>query len=530
MWPVYLVFRARRLKASPPPPRVLSISARRRASYDLRQQAANTYLVRGAPQQPCNPDETDYPNKIGNYSKGLPHDEFGEVDLKAYNSLLSALSSGDPADFERVPLCGPAPLSNPQAGLAFDIEGADSHLLVSPPAPGVASAWRAAEAVELYWQALLRDVPFSQYDAHPVAQAAAEELSVLEGFQGPRDPRTGRVTAGTLFRGFTPGDRIGPYVSQFLYPSFSYGAARVVQRFQTTLALGDGGSEFLTYFAPWLACQNGELPVHLNRYDPVPRYLRSGRDLGEYVHVDALYEAYFNACIILSEMRAPFSPTNPYRNSKTQCGFATFGLPHVKTLLAEVSTRALKAVWYQKWFVHRTVRPEAYGGLVHQTMAGRRAYPVYPTVMGSDAVRRVFSQNGTYLLPHAFPEGCPQHPSYGQGHGAVAGACVTILKAFFDESWAMPKPVAPSDDGLSLQAYAGADAEAITVGGELNKLASNIALGRNHAAVHWRSDFESSVRLGEQVAISVLRDQRHTYNEAFGGFMFTTFDGQKAAV
>ena len=167
---------------------------------------------------------------------------------------------------------------------------------------------------------------------------------------------------------------------------------------------------------------------------------------------------------------------------------------------------------------------------MHQTMMGSRAYPVYPTVMGSEAVRRVFSQNGTYSLPHAFPEGCPQHPSYGQGHGAVAGACVTILKAFFDESWAMPNPVAPSDDGLSLQRYAGADAGAITVGGELNKLASNIALGRNHAAVHWRSDFESSVRLGEQVAISVLRDQRHTYNEAFAGFRFTTFDGRKAAV
>lgn len=147
------------LKASP---RVPSSSVRGRASHNLRQQAADAYLVQGAPQEPCNPDETDYPNKIGNYSKGLPHNEFGEVDLKAYNSLLSALSSGDPSDFERVTLCGPVPLANPQAGLAFDIEGADSHLLVTPPAPGVASAWRAAEAVELYWQALLRDIPFSQ--------------------------------------------------------------------------------------------------------------------------------------------------------------------------------------------------------------------------------------------------------------------------------------------------------------------------------------------------------------------------------
>ena len=444
--------------------------------------------------------------------------------------MLSALSSGDPSDFERLTLGGSVPLSNPQSGLAFDIEGADSHQLVSPPAPGVASAWRAAEAVELYWQALLRDVPFSQYGTHPLAQTAAEELSGLQGFQGPRDARTGLVTGGTLFRGFTPGDRIGPYISQFLYPAFSYGAAHVVQRFRTTLALDAGGANYLTDLPSWLACQNGEPPVHPNRYDPTPRYMRSGRDIGEYVHVDALYEAYFNACLILSEIKAPFSPTNPYRNSKTQSGFGTFGLPHVKTLLAEVSTRALKAIFYQKWFVHRTLRPEAYGGLVHQTMGRGRAYPVYPTVMGSEAVRRVFSQNGAYLLPHAFPEGCPQHPSYGQAHGTLAGACVTILKAFFDETWAMPNPVAPSDDGLTLQPYVGADAGAITVGGELNKLASNIGLGRNHAAVHWRSDFESSARLGEQVAISVLQDQKYTYNEAFAGFMFTAFDGQKVNI
>jgi len=40
----------------------------------------------------------------------------------------------------------------------------------------------------------------------------------------------------------------------------------------------------------------------------------------------------------------------------------TFGGPHVLSLLAEVSNRALKAVWFHKWYVHRTLRPEAYGG------------------------------------------------------------------------------------------------------------------------------------------------------------------------
>lgn len=80
-----------------------------------------------------------------------------------------------------------------------------------------------------------------------------------------------------------------------------------------------------------------------------------------------------------------------------------------------------------------------------------------------------------------------------------------------------------SDDGQSLVPYMGSDAGQITVGGELNKLANNVAMGRDMAGVHWRSDAEQALRLGEKVTISILRDQRHTYNEPFSGFTFTKF-------
>ncbi len=68
------------------------------------------------------------------------------------------------------------------------------------------------------------------------------------------------------------------------------------------------------------------------------------------------------------------------------------------------------------------------------------------------------------------------------------------------------------------------------MGGELNKLASNIATGRNIAGVHWRSDATSSLALGEAVAISMLRDMRGTYNEPFNGFSLTKFDGTTITV
>ena len=50
---------------------------------------------------------------------------------------------------------------------------------------------------------------------------------------------------------------------------------------------------------------------------------------------------------------------------------------------------------------------------------------------------------GTYLLPMEFAEGSPIHPSYGAGHATVAGACATVLKAFFPEDQVILDAVVP---------------------------------------------------------------------------------------
>src|SRR5262249_44135759 len=156
----------------------------------------------------------------GNFSKGLPHNQLGEVDPNAYQVFLQALSSGNPADFESIPMGCPDPtirqkLVDPQSGLAFDLEGADSHAMAIPPAPVFSSAEEAGEMVENYWMALTRDIPFSDYASNPVAQAAAADISALSDFRGPKS--AGAVTAQTLFRGLTPGDLAGPYMSQFMW-------------------------------------------------------------------------------------------------------------------------------------------------------------------------------------------------------------------------------------------------------------------------------------------------------------------------
>jgi hypothetical protein len=111
---------------------------------------------------------------------------------------------------------------------------------------------------------------------------------------------------------------------------------------------------------------------------------------------------------------------------------------------------------------------------------------------------------------------------------------VTILKTWFKESTRLIDlgitPLQPADDGLSLVPYTGSDAGDLTVGGELNKIASNVGIGRNIAGVHWRSDATESLKLGEAVAISILRDQKETYNETFNGFSLTKFNGETITV
>jgi len=497
--------------------------SRRARSYRIRHRAAIEERRIPTPRQISNGDETRYPNFIGNFSQGLPHNSIGEVEEAAYQALLTAVDTGNPSDFANIPLGGNTKLADPQGGLAFDLEGTDSGQLTSPPSPRLASAERAGEMVENYWMALARDVPFSQYGAEPITAAAIVELNQLSHFAGPKV--NGKITAATLFRGVNPGEQIGPYLSQFFLLPVTFGNLSVAQKFNAYVPDVD----YLTNFASWLAVQNGQGPFPANSTSGTS-YIKNGRDLGAFTHADISFQAYLFAAQWLLTHGAPLNPGNPYLSIKNQSGGFTFGSQYITDLLGEVCNRAFKAVFYQKWFVHRALRPMAYGGLVHNTITGVANYPLNREVLNSEAVSQVFSKYGTYLLPTAFPEGNPQHPSYPEAHGVVAGACVTALKAFFNETFVLPSPVVASDDGQTLVPYAGADAGQITVGGELNKLADNVALGREIAAVHWRSDAQQSLLLGEAVTISILRDQRPIYNEPFSGFTFTKFDGTTITV
>jgi hypothetical protein len=501
----------------------LNPNQRRNRAFQIRHDQAQDN--RGAVDpavQPTNGDEEALLNRIGNYSKGLPHNSDGEVALAAYNTLRAALSSGDALDFENITLGGSRKLTNPQGGFAFEMEGGDGPSFVIPAPPSFSSRETAAEIAENYWMARLRDVPFSDYPSSPIADAAAADLNRFGADAKVAKNANGRVTPRLLFRGLTPGDADGPYLSQFFYLPCPFGANDINQRTFSPVA----DLNYLTNFADFVAVQNGG-PSGPQALESIATYMRNGRAIGEWVHIDVLFQAYFMAFLVLASMNAPLDAGNPYANSRTQIGFATFGGPHIATVLCEVSTRALHATWYQKWFAHRRLRPEAYAGAVHARLyrgGSAERFPVHEEILSSlGNANRLggFLPSGNALLPQAFPEGSPTHPAYTAGHATVAGACTTILKAFFDESWVIPRPVQPSADGLSLLPLN----NALTVGGELNKIASNVALGRNIAGVHWRSDATQSLLLGERIAIQLLREHNQTFNEPLRGMSLTKFDG-----
>ena len=396
-------------------------------------------------------------------------------------------------------------LNGPQGGLAFYLGCPDCSQFGVPPAPALASEDYATELVELYWASLLRDVAFTHYSSDPVAVAAANELSSMASYKGPRDA-SHKVTPDLLFRGGYSGETIGPYISQLLLKDTALGALPIVQKYTTSKK----NINYMTDPTTFQQVQNG-VSTGLQLQPDLPVYMHDGRGLAAYTHVDVLFEAYFIAYLVLNSINTPLNPGNPYNTSKTQNGFGTLGQPDIAATLAAVAREAINAVWYQKWYVHLRHRPESGGAIVYLQKIGERNQiqgHVSPTVLNSQAVQTSFTTNNSYFLSQAFPEGSPTHPAYPTGHGAVAGACITVLKFFYDGGFFIPNPQIPSSDGTMLGNYTGTGAGQLSVNGELHKLANNISFGHGiHAGIHWRSDTDTSIQLGEAVALRYLQDR-----------------------
>ena len=360
---------------------------------------------------------------IASFTKALPHGWTGEADAEAYDALRAALnrdgdlkprSFEDRGTFDAVSLGGERLLANPEAALSFDITGFDSHDVYHRPAPAFASAETAAEMVELYWQALLRDVPFAAYEDHRGAQAVAAELDGLDGYAGPG--ADDGLDPSALLRGAEPGYTVGPHVSQFLYKY----VPRDCQTADKRVPIATPGVDYLADYEDWLAVQNSGNPYDGSFreaesfvYDPEleERYIVTGRDLATYCHRSVPHGVYLDAGVLLNDgIPLPDGVQN---------GNVDFVRDEVTPGIPGVNLPVQHTAWVHKWVVHRRLHPEEYGGRVHHT--GREdglTYPVPGTLLDSTAVAATHREFGSDLLPQAYPVGCPTHPSFPAGHAA----------------------------------------------------------------------------------------------------------------
>ena len=581
-----------------------SQKSREEASFETRVAAAELAKARGSTPGFSNGEELSLrdadgkPSLIASFTKGLAHaDDTSIIDPADFITFVRASNSGSEVEIAMQPL-GPemttpdgkpiwrSPLANKlelevrgwenqSAGLSFDLEGPDAQSVAMPPAPLLTSPEATAELAELYLMALAREIPFTAFDDPKFKEFfdfALGELNSLEWFsEGPlvtdteeeARRRRGPFTVDSIFRGILPGSEIGPYISQYLVigtpqlGSAMVGVKKLVSpnagdEFEGVVKYGSitlsqkvriatEGRDFMVDPKIFLDVQDAADFRGFETYEKGARLITTLRDLATWVHFDALYEAYLNACLILLAQGVPFDPNLPFQmpdKIDKQDVFVNFGSAHILSLVCEVATRALKAVRYQKFLVHRRLRPEAAGGLVHanKTMGAfpeldklvKDLGPILEKVgkanLAQNKADAIFGVEPaeTFFLPQAFAEGSPFHPSYGSGHATVAGACVTVLKAFFDAGTVIEDvfQVNPYTSKLEKAPFTGT----LTVEGELNKLADNVSVGRDVAGVHWFSDQFESLLLGEEIAIGILEEQKLTFGENFF-FTLPKFDG-----
>lgn len=549
-----------------PHPRIIELEEKRTAAA-IR---AGEEEARAFPHQ-TNGDEELYADQAfaGNFSKTLPHDPVtGLVEPSAYRALLSALRTGTLASFDMVPRGGPGALAGPLSPLMFQMEGKDSPSALSKIVPlSVASAGGAAEMVEVYWEAYLRDVPFIDYDSNPLVALAVADMNKLSAYDGPKP-----VTPQNLFRYPFIGCTDGPYVSQVLYQTHKLDGADYVPKINSRLQVADPvtgtvltttpGVDYMTNLAEYVAVENGSPftapndPPN-NSIDANAHFVRSARDLGSLAASDSIFSIYFRTAILLQNLRIPTDPNIPYNLdvNKRINGFNTFSTAWLFSLIGRVPETEAGA-FFQKWYVHRKARPEAQANLVDGILTGRLTLKpsMHPDLLNSSVLPLIFERNrqlnvkrgvaspaGSYFCPQELNGGSPTHPSSPAGHAFTAGACVTMLKAFFDlgkpgslRPWPttapapFQRPSIASADGLTLVPTG---ETGLTVLGELNKLAANVSEGRNMSGIHWRvSDNMLGMMLGEDVAIYLLNETAALYPEQFAGFTLTKFDGSTVLV
>ncbi|MBT9312174.1 phosphatidic acid phosphatase [Leptothoe kymatousa TAU-MAC 1615] len=538
---------------------------RRRAANEIRREvgksASDEFIVTVPPD---NGDEKRYEDigftGFASFTKALKHNATnGFVEPYSFKSLLKAIDEGTQAEFNNVKLGGGERLlANPLNAESFQLIGNDSNGARMAAAPRFDSRNTAVDMVERYWMALCRDIRFDQYENSELIKAACADLNNL-GFE---QEFGFACTPQTIFRGPYAGCADGPHVSQFLLQDVQFGNQTIRQRQRYPKA----GLDYMTDLDTWNQVNNGDSNPSGSDILEGERYISTLRDAGQWVHLDFPHQSGLWSTIMLLSQNAAITDASPYANGdiKTSYAFGSLGGPDITIQSGLAGVYGLKHAWFQKWCVHRRLRPEVYAqrlelfrrGILGSSPNTPFSDEKFVSLFGAGAdvwrtttvldyvlehnkqqniAQKRGDQAGTWLLPMGFPEGSPTHPAYPGGHSVFIAAAATVAKAFFKDG-PFPCPKVPVDGGEHL----GDCYDSLTIHGELNKLIANVTLFRDGAGMHWRTDgttFGSKTivetggnLLGEKLAVSMLRDSKATYAEEVGQFQFQGIGGNTIQV
>lgn len=382
-----------------------------------------------------------------------------------------------------------------------------------PPAPDPTGVCNAGEMIDLYAMEQLRDVPFSEYPSEPVGdgtghRAVDRTLADLE-----RDLET--IVEGIGESWWYNTDRLfveadtdaldwGPYLSQYLLHEIQMGSLPISQRYLSY----EAGVDYNGTRSDWLRTLEGRDSVSAELNPNVPdsderRYISTGRDLATLVNADVPYQEYLLAGLHLLA-NGSFTEGLPFnsRDEGSIFGYTNSGPTGFVDILARGARQALVAAFYQKYYEHFRCRPETYSGRVHAQRSDDRPFGI-SEVLTESATLSV--REGPDYLTTAYEEGSPVHPAYPSGHSVIAGTCGTILKVMFQNTDWESEYYVPTANGKRRETVP-VPAGHNGVYQEIDKLMSNVGLGRLFAGVHYYSDHYQGIKLGEQVAVGLLLD------------------------
>lgn len=448
------------------------------------------------------PDHAGLDDYVWCYSKGLKHGPDGLCDRLQYEVFWRAVRDRAPKELEelRPAVHWPRAIENswhPAASdqLQITVPWADpcsgrnhSDLIdENKGSPWFGSVEMLGDIAEVYWASLCRDIPFDDYAMDSTVDASQVELRAID-----KERFLGRPFGASL-----PRMNEGGYISQFLVKPIPLNGNWLSQRIRCPTPQ----SNFLTTYDDWITSQNGQRTSSATTYLSDRRYIHNGRSLAEFVRTDFSFQAFLCTGLVLQRWgRQALNPNLPTRKYFSSSAFVRNGWPEITSLVAEVSQLALLDAWYWKWRAFRRLRPEEFAGRAVYSKDRQGYHQIAQRILSLNAVSKSLDLFGTQLLAQSYPEGSPLHPACPSGHAEIAGACVTVLKAFTDPSFVIPAPLQASSDGLALEPVR----EELSLEGELNKLAWNIAFGRTYAGIHYRSDQMHGLMLGEDVALRML--------------------------